>query len=86
MIYDATFKRFEMDDSGLAENNRSALVIMIKKSFEISIIRFRNEKFLDQIYFQYWQAMGFLVVYFIMPFTIFYFANYINVTVFFCFI
>jgi hypothetical protein len=30
MIYDATFKRFEMDDSGLAENNRSALVIMIK--------------------------------------------------------
>jgi hypothetical protein len=62
MIYDATFKRFEMDDSGLAENNRSALVIMIKKSFEISIIRFRNykekKKFLDQIYFQYWQAMG----------------------------
>lgn len=33
MIYDATFKRFEMDDSGLAENNRSALSDNDKKIF-----------------------------------------------------
>lgn len=33
MIYDSTFKRFEMNDSGLAENNRSALSDNDKKVF-----------------------------------------------------
>jgi hypothetical protein len=42
MIYDATFKRFEMDDSGLAENNRSAFGDNDKNLLKYPFIRFRN--------------------------------------------
>jgi hypothetical protein len=60
MIYDATFKRFEMDDSGLAENNRSALSDNDKSLLKYPLLGSElKEKFLDQIYFQYWQAMDF---------------------------